>query len=159
MAKPKIIFACQNCGYQSPRWLGKCPDCNQWNSLVEETTEVNKHTRAEVSGARQDPFRLSEISTQEEGRVLSGISEFDRVLGGGLVPGSVILIGGDPGIGKSKLLLQAFAVISQHGFTCLYVSGEESPRQIKMRAERLGIDAPNLLILSETSLERILDHI
>ena len=106
MAKPKIIFACQNCGYQSPRWLGKCPDCNQWNSLVEETTEVSKNTRIEVAGTRQDPSRLSEISTREEGRVLSGIGEFDRVLGGGLVRGSVILIGGDPGIGKSTLLLE-----------------------------------------------------
>ena len=159
MAKPKIIFACQNCGYQSPRWLGKCPDCNQWNSLVEETTEVNKNTRAEVSGTRQDPSRLSQISTQEEGRVLSGISEFDRVLGGGLVPGSVILIGGDPGIGKSTLLLQAFAALSQKGLTCLYVTGEESQRQVKMRAERLGITSDNLLILSETALERILDQI
>jgi DNA repair protein RadA/Sms len=159
VAKPKIIFACQNCGYQSPRWLGKCPDCNQWNSLVEETTEVNKNIRAEVSGTRQDPFRLSEISTQEEGRVLSGISEFDRVLGGGLVQGSVILIGGDPGIGKSTLLLQAFAALSQKGLTCLYVTGEESQRQVKMRAERLGITSDNLLILSETALERILDQI
>src|SRR5262247_1349133 len=159
MAKPKIIFACQNCGYQSPRWLGKCPDCHQWNSLVEETTEVSKNTRVEVAGTRQDPSRLSEISTREEGRVLCGIGEFDRVLGGGLVPGSVILIGGDPGIGKSTLLLQAFAAVSQTGLTCLYVSGEESPRQIKMRAERLGIAAPNLLVLSETSLERILEQV
>jgi DNA repair protein RadA/Sms len=159
MVKPKIVFACQNCGYQSPRWLGKCPDCNQWNSLVEETTEVNKHARAEVSGARQDPSRLSQISTQEEGRVLSGIGEFDRVLGGGLVPGSVILIGGDPGIGKSTLLLQAFTALSQKGLTSLYVTGEESQRQVKMRAERLGITSDHLLILSETSLERILDQI
>jgi DNA repair protein RadA/Sms len=112
-----------------------------------------------VSGTRQDPFRLSEISTQEEGRVLSGISEFDRVLGGGLVRGSVILIGGDPGIGKSTLLLQAFAALSQKGLTCLYVTGEESQRQVKMRAERLGITSDNLLVLSETSLERILDQI
>jgi DNA repair protein RadA/Sms len=159
MAKPKIVFACQNCGYQSPRWLGKCPDCNQWNSLVEETTEASKHARGDIGGTRQDPFRLSQISTREEGRVLCGIGEFDRVLGGGLVPGSVVLIGGDPGIGKSTLLLQAFAAFSQSGLTCLYVTGEESQRQVKIRAERLGITSDNLLILSETSLERILDQI
>src|SRR5678816_2068833 len=116
MAKVKIIYSCQSCGYQSPKWLGRCPDCHQWNSL------------------------------DEERRVLSGIGEFDRVLGGGLVQGSVILIGGDPGIGKSTLLLQAFAAISQRDLTCLYVSGEESPRQIKMRAERLGI---SLIHISE----------
>jgi DNA repair protein RadA/Sms len=110
-------------------------------------------------GTKEDPAPIHRIDISEEGRVLSGIGEFDRVLGGGLVAGSVILIGGDPGIGKSTLLLQAFAAVSQRDVTCLYVSGEESPRQIKMRAERLGIDAPNLLILSETSLERILDQI
>src|SRR5881409_3778250 len=160
MAKPKIIYACQNCGFQSPKWLGKCPDCNQWNSLVEERFERAAHPRGEISlGLKEEPASIGTISTAEEGRIFSGLSEFDRVLGGGLVPGSVILIGGDPGIGKSTLLLQAFAAVSQNGLTCLYVSGEESPRQIKMRAERLDIDAPNLLVLSETSLERILDHI
>src|SRR4030095_15500730 len=106
-----------------------------------------------------EPAAIHDIDITEEGRVLSGIGEFDRVLGGGLVPGSVILIGGDPGVGKSTLLLQAFAAVSQKNITCLYVTGEESQRQIKMRAERLGIEAPNLLVLSETSLERILEHI
>ena len=113
----------------------------------------------DVNGAREDATRLSQISIDEEGRVLCGIGEFDRVLGGGLVPGSVILIGGDPGIGKSTLLLQAFAALSQKGLTCLYVSGEESQRQVKMRAERLGITSENLLILSATALDAILDHI
>ena len=160
MAKAKIIFACQNCGYQSPKWLGKCPDCNQWNTFAEERFEKATTTRGELSlGTKEDPAPIHRIDISEESRVLSGIGEFDRVLGGGLVAGSVILIGGDPGIGKSTLLLQAFAAVSQRDVTCLYVSGEESPRQIKMRAERLGIDAPNLLILSETSLERILDQI
>jgi len=160
MAKPKIIYACQSCGYQSPKWLGKCPDCNQWNSLVEERLERAANPRGELSlGTREEPSPIHEISTTEEGRLLSGIGEFDRVLGGGLVPGSVILIGGDPGIGKSTLLLQAFAAISQQGSSCLYVSGEESQRQVKMRAERLGIAPPNLLILSETSLERIIEQV
>lgn len=160
MAKVKIIYACQNCGFQSPKWLGKCPDCNQWNTLVEERTERALYPRGEVAlGTEEDPSPIPEISTAEVGRVLSGIGEFDRVLGGGLVPGSVILIGGDPGIGKSTLLLQAFAALSQKGLSCLYVSGEESPRQIKMRAERLGITSPNLLILSETSLERIMEQV
>jgi DNA repair protein RadA/Sms len=160
MAKTRIIYACQSCGYQSPKWLGRCPDCNQWNSLVEEKQERPAHPRGELSlGSKEDPAAIHEIDTNEDGRAFTGIGEFDRVLGGGLVAGSVILIGGDPGIGKSTLLLQAFAAISQQGLTCLYVSGEESQRQIKMRAERLGITAPNLLILSETSLERILDHV
>ena len=160
MAKPKIVYACQSCGYQSPKWMGKCPDCNQWNTFVEEKYERAAHPRGELSlGTREAPASIHEIDTADEGRVLSGIGEFDRVLGGGLVAGSVILIGGDPGIGKSTLLLQAFAAISQTGLTCLYVSGEESQRQIKMRAERLGIAAPNLLVLSETSLERILEQV
>jgi DNA repair protein RadA/Sms len=160
MAKPKIIYACQNCGFQSPKWLGKCPDCNQWNTLVEERLEHASHPRGEISlGSKEEPAPIGAISTAEEGRILSGIGEFDRVLGGGLVPGSVVLIGGDPGIGKSTLLLQAFAALSQKGLACLYVSGEESQRQIKMRAERLGVTSPNLLILSETSLDRIIDQI
>src|ERR1700741_947293 len=160
MAKAKTIFACQSCGFQSPKWLGKCPDCNQWNTFAEEHFEKASTPRAELSlGTKEAPASIDEIDTSEEGRVLSGIGEFDRVLGGGLVPGSVILIGGDPGIGKSTLLLQAFAAISQQGQTCLYVSGEESQAQIKLRAERLDIAAPNLLVLSETSLERIIEQV
>jgi len=160
VAKVKIVYGCQNCGFQSPKWLGKCPDCNQWNTLVEEKYERPAHPRDEFNlGVKETPTSIAEISTAEEGRVLSGIGEFDRVLGGGLVPGSVTLIGGDPGIGKSTLLIQAFAALSQAGLTCLYVSGEESPRQIKMHAERLGIVSPKLLILSETSLERILEQV
>ena len=116
MAKVKIIYSCQSCGYQSPKWLGRCPDCNQWNSLVEERQERVSHPRGELSlGSKEDPSPIHEIATTKDTRVLSGIGEFDRVLGGGLVPGSVILIGGDPGIGKSTLLLQAFAAISQTG--------------------------------------------
>ena len=160
MAKVKVVYACQNCGFQSPKWLGKCPDCNQWNTLVEEKVERAFHPRGELAlETKEDPAPISEISTAEEDRILSGIGEFDRVLGGGLVLGSVTLIGGDPGIGKSTLLLQAFGALSQKGLTCLYVSGEESQRQIKMRAERLGITSAKLLILSETSLERIIEQI
>src|SRR3989337_228933 len=159
MAKAKIVFSCQSCGYQSPKWLGKCPDCNQWSSFAEERFEKATTPRGELSlGTKEDPAPIHEINTAEEGRVLSGIGEFDRVLGGGLVQGSVILICGDSGIGKSTLLLQAFAAVRPKGLTCLYVSGEESPRQIKMRAERLGIDAPNLLPFSETALERIIEQ-
>ena len=160
MAKAKVVYSCQNCGFQSPKWLGKCPDCNQWNTLVEEKFERTAHPRDEFNlGTKESPASIAEISTAEAGRALSGIGEFDRVLGGWLVPGSVTLIGGDPGIGKSTLLLQAFAALSQSGLCCLYVSGEESQRQIKMRAERLGIVSPKLLILSETSLERILEQV
>ncbi len=160
MAKEKIVYACQSCGFQSPKWLGRCPDCNEWNSLIEERMERAAHPRGELSlGTKEAPVPIHKIATSEEDRALSGIGEFDRVLGGGLVSGSVVLIGGDPGIGKSTLLLQAFAALSQKGHCCLYISGEESPRQIKMRAERLGISPPNLLVLSETSLERIIDHI
>src|SRR5918999_5287542 len=160
MAKAKTFFACQSCGYQSSKWLGKCPDCSQWNSFAEERFEKASTARGELSlGTKEDPAPIHEIDTSEEGRMLCGIDEFDRVLGGGLVAGSVILIGGDPGIGKSTLLLQAFAAVSQRGLSCLYISGEESQRQIKMRAERLGIVAPNLLVLSETSLERIIEHV
>jgi DNA repair protein RadA/Sms len=140
--------------------MGKCPDCNQWNTFAEEKYEKAAYPRGELSlGTKETPASIHEINTSEEDRVLSGIGEFDRVLGGGLVAGSVILIGGDPGIGKSTLLLQAFAAVSRKGLTCLYVSGEESQRQIKIRAERLGIAAPNLLILSETALERIIEQV
>jgi DNA repair protein RadA/Sms len=160
MAKPKIVYSCQGCGYQSPKWMGKCPDCNQWNTFAEEKYEKAAYPRGELSlGTKETPASIHEINTSEEDRILSGIGEFDRVLGGGLVAGSVILIGGDPGIGKSTLLLQAFAAVSRKGLTCLYVSGEESQRQIKIRAERLGIAAPNLLILSETALERIIEQV
>ena len=163
MAKPKIIFACQSCGYQTPKWLGKCPDCSQWNTFAEEKYERAATTRGELSlGTKEAPAPIHEINTAEEGRVLCGIAEFDRVLGGGLVPGSVILIGGDPGIGKSTLVLQALAALSQSG-TTLYVSGEESPQQIRLRADRLGVDcgdaASRLLVLAETSLERIIAQV
>src|ERR1043166_8650231 len=159
MAKARVVFSCQNCGSQSPKWLGKCPDCNQWNTMVEEKFERAVNPRADAGFGHEDSAAITAISTDDQNRVLSGIGEFDRVLGGGLVPGSVTLIGGDPGIGKSTLLIQAFAALGRSGLPCLYVSGEESPRQIKMRAERLGIDAPKLFVLSETALDKILEQI
>jgi DNA repair protein RadA/Sms len=159
--KPRSIHVCQSCGFQSPRWLGRCPDCEAWNSLVEERLEVSGNAPA-LSPLRGDaPRPLNALPAAAEERWRCGIDEFDRVLGGGVVPGSVVLIGGEPGIGKSTLVLQALAALGRRG-RVLYVSGEESPQQVKMRADRLGLaDSPaanHLLILAETSLERIVDH-
>ena len=161
---PATVYVCQNCGHQERKWLGKCPDCGEWSSFVEE--------RARASGASKGmaarggfrlrevkPVRYGEIESQDDARVSSGVTEFDRVLGGGIVPGSLILIGGDPGIGKSTLLLQVADKLSGQGARVLYVSGEESERQIKMRGERLGVEASNLFLLPETNLENILDEV
>src|SRR5881628_3150058 len=155
------IFICQNCGYESRKWLGKCPECGEWNSLVEERVVATK------KGAGRGGFRLgeakaiayTEIESQDDKRISSGVTEFDRVLGGGIVPGTLVLLGGDPGIGKSTLLLQVADKLSAAGAIILYVSGEESEKQIKLRGERLGIQAPNLLLLPETNLENIFREI
>src|SRR6266704_18992 len=155
------IFICQSCGYQSRKWLGKCPECGEWNSLVEERVITTK------KGGTRNGFRLqeakavayTEIESQDDVRVSSGITEFDRVLGGGIVPGTLVLLGGDPGIGKSTLLLQVADKLSTTGATVLYISGEESERQIKLRGERLGVQAANLLLLPETNLENIFREI
>ncbi|MBE9485917.1 MAG: DNA repair protein RadA, partial [Chloroflexi bacterium] len=153
MARTKTIFSCQQCGFQSPKWLGKCPDCNQWNTLIEELPVAQtKHSRALAAPGK--PQKISEISSCEEDRLRCGIGEFDRTLGGGIVPGSLILVGGDPGIGKSTLLLQATQQLAQKG-TVLYVTAEESTRQVKLRGERLGVTADHLYLLAETSLEQI----
>src|SRR6266700_922201 len=154
-------FICQNCAYESRKWLGKCPECGEWNSLVEERVVTTK------KGAGRNSFRLrearavaySEIESQDDVRIPSGVTEFDRVLGGGIVPGTLVLLGGDPGIGKSTLLLQVADKLSATGPSVLYVSGEESERQIKLRGERLGIEAPNLYILPETNLENIFHEV
>ena len=156
MARPKTSFVCQHCGYGSPKWLGKCPDCNQWNSLQEETVSAAAPSRwMTTDRPPQKPLSITDITRSSDDRFSTGMGELDRVLGGGVVAGSMVLIGGDPGIGKSTLLLQAFQKISQDR-PVLYVSGEESPHQIKMRGERLGVASKNLLILSETALEEIL---
>jgi DNA repair protein RadA/Sms len=157
------VYACQKCGYQSRKWLGKCPDCGEWNSFAEEKLRaINKEKETSRSGFRLrqvQPVAYTDIEPQDEARISCGISEFDRVLGGGIVPGSLILIGGDPGIGKSTLLIQVADKLSQSDLSVLYVSGEESERQIKMRGERLGIAASNLYLLPETNLENIFDEI
>lgn len=156
MAKAKIIFQCGSCGYISPKWLGKCPDCGTWNSFVEEKAESGKLS----SPPAGEPVGLGDISLTDGRRYNTGISELDRVLGGGVVPGSVVLIGGDPGIGKSTLLLQSMFGLSQSlPDTVLYVSGEESLGQIKIRAERLDIRTEGIMLLSETNLENILSCI
>ena len=155
------IFICQNCGFESRKWLGKCPECGEWNSLVEERLLTTKKGRSgngfRVREAKAVAY--SEIESQDDTRVSSGVTEFDRVLGGGIVPGTLVLLGGDPGIGKSTLMLQVADKLSTAGKKVLYVSGEESERQIKLRGERLRIAAPNLLLLPETNLENILREV
>ncbi len=154
-AKVKTVYVCQSCGSQSPRWMGKCPDCGQWNTLVEERVEKPKDIGASKRGKGAEPLALHEIKTGDEDRFVTKIGELDRVLGGGIVAGSVVLIGGDPGIGKSTLVLQMLRQVSELRGKALYVSGEESPAQIKMRAQRLGVKAENLFVLAETSLDEI----
>jgi len=159
----KLVFVCQQCGAQQPRWMGKCPDCGEWNSLIEERPA----TATPESSPRGGLFRMRETATvayqdiesQDDARQSSGIEEFDRVLGGGIVPGSLVLIGGDPGIGKSTLLLEVSEKLANNYGKVLYVSGEESERQIKLRGERLGINPAGLYLLPETCLERIFQEI
>lgn len=158
MSKNKTFFQCQSCGYASPKWLGKCPDCGSWNSFVEEKPAPPSRLGPSLQGlGKTEPVVLRSVEGISEKRNPTGIKEFDRVLGGGVVPGSVILVGGDPGIGKSTLLLQAFSGLAKKSGKLLYVSGEESPQQIKMRADRLSVDSESIILLPETSLEGILD--
>ena len=157
MAKGKAtVFYCQNCGYESSKWMGQCPGCRQWNSFVEEKVLAKTAgTKGIHSGERPLPTKLSEVNIQEKLRMSTHIGELDRVLGGGIVPGSLTLVGGDPGIGKSTLLLQVCRHMAADGRKVLYISGEESLQQIKLRANRLGDFSDNLLLLCETSLEII----
>ncbi len=150
MAKIKTVFVCSECGYTSSKWMGKCPECNEWNSMVEET-ETPKSS-AVSSGIFSAPAPIGEIVTEQEGRIKTNMAELDGVLGGGLLPGSLVLVGGEPGIGKSTLLLQICNALTKKG-KVLYVSGEESGRQIKLRADRLGITSPELFIQSETNID------
>ncbi len=150
MSRTKILYQCQGCGYSSPKWLGKCPDCGEWNSFTEE-----KRVAKLKSQDTAEPVALSEISPSHNSRFSTGIKELDRTLGGGVVMGSVVLIGGDPGIGKSTLTLQSLGSLTKMG-KVLYVSGEESPEQIKLRAERLMIRSDDIILLPETSLEGII---
>jgi DNA repair protein RadA/Sms len=155
--KIKTVYSCQQCGLQTPKWMGKCPDCGQWNTMVEEAVTVNKTKRAQFQASTQSPVRLSEMTVSTEDRQKCGLAEFDRVLGGGVVPGSLTLIGGDPGIGKSTLILQAAERWAGAG-PVLYVTAEESARQIKLRASRLGVKAAELFLLAENSLEAVLEQ-
>ncbi|MDZ7262095.1 MAG: DNA repair protein RadA [candidate division KSB1 bacterium] len=157
--KIKVHFVCQSCGYESPRWLGRCSECGAWNSLVEEKIPEVKGRQTLVEKPPSRAVALSDIDFQEDSRFLSRSEEFNRVLGGGIVPGSVVLVGGDPGIGKSTLMLQEGANLATEAFKILYVSGEESMTQTKLRAKRLGIDSEHLLILAETNLEAILESV
>lgn len=162
MAKNKTLYVCSDCGYESAKWMGRCPSCGAWNKMEEQ------ESAAPVSSAASGPQRkstvtvpsapartLDQIEEGEQERSRCGIAEFDRVLGGGIVPGSLILIGGDPGIGKSTLLLQVSALLAGQGARVLYVSGEESARQIKMRAKRLGVGGSGMYVLSETNMDEI----
>ncbi|MCS6830525.1 MAG: DNA repair protein RadA [bacterium] len=160
MPKAASHFVCQQCGYESPKWMGRCPECGEWNSLVEEVVVPSPKRRparqASVTGAQ--PVRLAEVSLEALPRLSTGMGELDRVLGGGIVAGSLVLLGGDPGVGKSTLLTQVADILS-HDMTVLYVSGEESAHQIKLRARRLGVTGANLYVLAETNLEAILAQI
>ncbi len=152
-------FGCQNCGHQSRKWLGKCPECGEWNSLVEERAKVPTRNRSGFKLREVEAVPYLEIESQDEVRITSGVTEFDRVLGGGIVPGTLVLIAGDPGIGKSTLLLQVADSLSRTDAIVLYVSGEESERQIKLRGERLQVAAKNLYLLPETNLENIFHEV
>ena len=153
MAKRRTLFCCKECGHESPKWLGRCPACGEWNTFVEAAVG---ESRGRGSGKREPPAPLSAIATDSSERTPTGIAELDRVLGGGVVSGGVVLVGGDPGIGKSTLLLQMSDRLARSGETVLYVSGEESRSQIRMRANRLGIGSAGILILSETDVAHIL---
>ena len=160
MAKVKSVYICSECGYESPKWYGKCPSCGEWNTMNEESREISKPSgRASASTASYaPPVSVNDISTTDEVRYRTGLNELDRVLGGGIVKGSLILLGGDPGIGKSTLLLQICEYLGK-GLRILYVSGEESKRQLKLRADRLGVDSENLFILTQTDVELICETV
>jgi len=152
MSKSRIKYICSSCGYESLRWLGKCPECESWNSFTEEIIETSKR-KPVISKSKYELNTIESISANEADRIKTGINEFDRVLGGGLMPGSVILLGGDPGIGKSTLAMQAAASINQK---VLYATGEESEKQIKLRASRLKLNSPEFYVQAETNLSDIL---
>ena len=161
MAKGKITtaFFCQECGHESSKWLGQCPACKKWNTFVEEkVTPASKSVSMHIGGAVK-PVGINEISMKEEERIMTGIAELDRVLGGGIMKGSLTLVGGDPGIGKSTLLLQVCRQLANAGRRVLYISGEESLKQIKLRAVRIGDFKENMLLLCETDLDVIEDAI
>lgn len=154
----KMVYFCQECGYESSKWMGQCPGCKAWNSFAEEPVSTGKKASGggkSVSRQQSEPVILKEISLKEDERQTTKIGELDRVLGGGIVPGSLVLVGGDPGIGKSTLLLQVCRNLAENGSSVLYISGEESLRQIKLRANRIGTFNENLQLLCETNLDTV----
>ena len=160
--KIKSLFVCSNCGYESAKWYGKCPACAEWNTLTEEVRETSTRAGLNSSFARRrpssQPVPITDISTEDEERYYTGSKELDRVLGGGIVKGSLVLLGGDPGIGKSTILLQICSHLGQI-LKILYISGEESKRQIKLRASRLGVNCSNILVMTETDVEAVAEQI
>ena len=161
MAKLKSVYFCSHCGHESPKWMGRCPSCGEWSTFVEElvrkdTASKQEDTRTFREG-KSVPVMLREIKADDEPRIDMQDGELNRVLGGGLVPASVVLIGGEPGIGKSTLVLQT--ILKLKSIRTLYVSGEESARQLKLRAERIGIENDNCLIVCETNLDEIFKHV
>ncbi len=158
MAKIQTRYVCQSCGYESPKWVGRCPDCSEWASMVEEVIAATKPVK-QLTTASSAPTSIADITADGASRTSSGIGEFDRVLGGGVVAGSLVLVGGDPGIGKSTILIQAANHLSKNAGRVLYVSGEESAEQIKLRSNRLGIASADLLVVSETDITSIEQHI
>src|SRR5690625_1610978 len=159
MSKRKTKYVCQECGYESLRWLGKCTQCHNWNSFSEEVSQPKGRHQSSVTVTNSSkPLKIKKIQSTKEDRMLTKMREFNRVLGGGIVKGSLILIGGDPGIGKSTILLQTSAQLAEKT-KVLYVSGEESTQQTKLRAERLHVDVDDLYVLAETNLHNIVHHI
>ena len=153
---PKTAFVCQQCGNATPKWAGRCPSCGGWNTLVEERVVAAPKGRA--VRARAAPISLADVPADDEQRLVTGLTEFDRVLGGGIVRGSLVLLGGEPGIGKSSLLAQVSARLAARG-TVLYITGEESPAQVKLRARRLGIETADIRLLAETDVDAIVEHV
>src|ERR671936_2257541 len=153
---PKTAFVCQSCGNQFPKWIGRCPSCGGWNTLVEE--RVVAAPKGHAVRARAAPIALADVPADDEQRLVTGLTEFDRVLGGGIVRGSLVLLGGEPGIGKSSLLAQVSARVAKRG-AVLYITGEESPAQVKLRARRLGVDRADIRLLAETDVDAIVEHV
>lgn len=159
MGKSNIRYVCQECGAISSKWLGKCPECENWNSFSEEFVEKEVVTKSIGISSNKKPVPLSEITISDEDRYKTNISELDVVLGGGIVKGSLVLVGGDPGIGKSTLLIQVASAVSQTGLKVLYVSGEESLKQTKLRADRLGIKSDRIYLVSENNLDYVVKYV